>query len=201
MVDNILTPIIQTPSCKLVRYDVFHALPSTANTIIGRAAHIAVLDSEVFIEKFLLVTGLKYFKWGVFFVSDSGVWAILSHRSILFGSVCSEKLRVKLTSPLLLYSKWVIRCILGCVSRIWMEVFLFWRLFGWELWAVLMRNVMFWNAATVYFGVVFRRESFFMWFWKVNLVFGWWWSSVQLDSEWDFVFPLISVLGEGRQTA
>jgi len=62
MVDNILTPIIQTPSCKLVRYDVFHALPSTANTIIGRAAHIAVLDSEVFIEKFLLVTGLKYFK-------------------------------------------------------------------------------------------------------------------------------------------
>ncbi|XP_070194808.1 protein FAM135A-like [Littorina saxatilis] len=62
MVDNVLTPIIQTPSCKLIRYDVFHALPSTANTIIGRAAHIAVLDSEVFIEKFLLVTGLKYFK-------------------------------------------------------------------------------------------------------------------------------------------
>lgn len=62
MVDNILTPIIQTPTCKLVRYDVFHALPSTANTIIGRAAHIAVLDSEVFIEKFLLVTGLKYFQ-------------------------------------------------------------------------------------------------------------------------------------------
>ncbi|KAL8596029.1 hypothetical protein ACOMHN_021069 [Nucella lapillus] len=62
MVDNILTPIIQTPTCRLVRFDVFHALPSTANTIIGRAAHIAVLDSEIFIEKFLLVTGLKYFK-------------------------------------------------------------------------------------------------------------------------------------------
>lgn len=63
MVENLLTPVIKSPSCQLVRYDVFHALPSTANTIIGRAAHIAVLDSEIFIEKFLLVTGLKYFKW------------------------------------------------------------------------------------------------------------------------------------------
>lgn len=62
MVANILTPIVNNPRCKLIRYDVFHALPSTANTIIGRAAHIAVLDSEIFIEKFLMVTGLKYFK-------------------------------------------------------------------------------------------------------------------------------------------
>ncbi|KAK7501141.1 hypothetical protein BaRGS_00007626 [Batillaria attramentaria] len=62
MVENILMPIVKTPTCTLIRYDIFHALPSTANTIIGRAAHIAVLDSEVFIEKFLLVTGLKYFK-------------------------------------------------------------------------------------------------------------------------------------------
>ncbi|KAL3869417.1 hypothetical protein ACJMK2_042101 [Sinanodonta woodiana] len=62
MVANILTPIVNSPQCKLIRYDVFHALPSTANTIIGRAAHIAVLDSEIFIEKFFMVTGLKYFK-------------------------------------------------------------------------------------------------------------------------------------------
>ena len=62
MVANILTPIVNNPRCKLIRYDVFHALPNTANTIIGRAAHIAVLDSEIFIEKFLMVTGLKYFK-------------------------------------------------------------------------------------------------------------------------------------------
>ncbi|XP_052274489.1 protein FAM135A-like isoform X2 [Dreissena polymorpha] len=62
MVANILTPIVNNPKCKLIRYDVFHALPSTANTIIGRAAHIAVLDSEIFIEKFLMVCGLKYFK-------------------------------------------------------------------------------------------------------------------------------------------
>ncbi|KAI8786550.1 protein FAM135A isoform X5, partial [Biomphalaria glabrata] len=62
MVQNILEPIIQSAHCTLIRYDVFHALPSTANTMIGRAAHIAVLDSEIFIEKFLTVTGLKYFQ-------------------------------------------------------------------------------------------------------------------------------------------
>ncbi|BFY99191.1 hypothetical protein BsWGS_02230 [Bradybaena similaris] len=62
MVQNILEPIIQSPQCTLIRYDVFHSLPSTANTMIGRAAHIAVLDSEIFIEKFLTVTGLKYFQ-------------------------------------------------------------------------------------------------------------------------------------------
>lgn len=62
MVANILQPIVNNPRCKMIRYDVFHALPNTANTIIGRAAHIAVLDSEIFIEKFLMVTGLKYFK-------------------------------------------------------------------------------------------------------------------------------------------
>ncbi|XP_069128609.1 protein FAM135A-like [Argopecten irradians] len=62
MVANILTPIVNNPKCKLIRYDVFHALTNTANTIIGRAAHIAVLDSEMFIEKFMTVTGLQYFK-------------------------------------------------------------------------------------------------------------------------------------------
>ncbi|RXG60246.1 hypothetical protein Avbf_03156, partial [Armadillidium vulgare] len=62
MVSNLLQPIICSPSVTLVRFDIHHALPSTANSLIGRAAHIAVLDSELFIEKFLLVTGLKYFK-------------------------------------------------------------------------------------------------------------------------------------------
>ena len=62
MVANLLQPIVSNPKCKLIRYDVFHALPNTANTIIGRAAHIAVLDSEIFIEKFLMVCGLKYLK-------------------------------------------------------------------------------------------------------------------------------------------
>ena len=45
----------------LVRYDVYHALTSTTNHLIGRAAHIAVLDSELFIEKFVTVSCLKYF--------------------------------------------------------------------------------------------------------------------------------------------
>ncbi|XP_071454365.1 protein FAM135A [Hetaerina americana] len=62
MVHNILSPIIGHPEVTFVRYDVHHALPNTANSLIGRAAHIAVLDSELFIEKFFVVTGLKYFR-------------------------------------------------------------------------------------------------------------------------------------------
>ncbi|XP_067646267.1 protein FAM135A [Eurosta solidaginis] len=61
MVHNIIAPVLARPELKLARYDVHHALPHTANTLIGRAAHIAVLDSELFIEKFLLIAGLKYF--------------------------------------------------------------------------------------------------------------------------------------------
>ncbi|XP_043467722.1 uncharacterized protein LOC122501972 isoform X2 [Leptopilina heterotoma] len=62
MVHNILYPIMSAQGVSLVRYDVHHALPPTANALIGRAAHIAVLDSELFIEKFFLVAGLKYFR-------------------------------------------------------------------------------------------------------------------------------------------
>nr|CAD7415277.1 unnamed protein product [Timema poppensis] len=62
MVHNIVYPIINKPEVTFVRYDVHHSLPNTANSLIGRAAHIAVLDSELFIEKFLVVTGLKYFR-------------------------------------------------------------------------------------------------------------------------------------------
>ncbi|KAG5831019.1 hypothetical protein ANANG_G00299420 [Anguilla anguilla] len=62
MIQNLLLPVLQNGDCNLVRYDVEHALPNTANSLIGRAAHIAVLDSEVFLEKFFLVAGLKYFR-------------------------------------------------------------------------------------------------------------------------------------------
>ncbi|BET03036.1 Protein of unknown function (DUF3657) [Nesidiocoris tenuis] len=62
MVHNIMWPIVKKRDVTLVRYDVHHALPNTANSLIGRAAHIAVLDSELFIEKFLVVAGLKYFR-------------------------------------------------------------------------------------------------------------------------------------------
>ncbi|KAG8441591.1 hypothetical protein GDO86_010683 [Hymenochirus boettgeri] len=62
MITNLLQPVIDSEDCTLIRHDVFHALPNTANTLIGRAAHIAVLDSELFLEKFFLVAGLGYFK-------------------------------------------------------------------------------------------------------------------------------------------
>ena len=62
MANNILQPIVFKSDITLIRYDVFHALSNTANNLIGRAAHIAVLDSEIFIEKFLTVAGLKYLK-------------------------------------------------------------------------------------------------------------------------------------------
>ncbi|XP_050315543.1 protein FAM135A [Anthonomus grandis grandis] len=62
MVQNIMQPIIAQTDLKLLRYDVHHALPNTANALIGRAAHIAVLDSEIFIEKFMVVVGIKYFR-------------------------------------------------------------------------------------------------------------------------------------------
>uniref|UniRef100_A0A8C1U1L0 Family with sequence similarity 135 member A n=1 Tax=Cyprinus carpio TaxID=7962 RepID=A0A8C1U1L0_CYPCA len=62
MIENLLLPVLQKKDCNLVRYDVIHALPNTANSLIGRAAHIAVLDSEIFLEKFFLVAGLKFFQ-------------------------------------------------------------------------------------------------------------------------------------------
>ncbi|XP_024153033.1 protein FAM135A isoform X2 [Oryzias melastigma] len=62
MIQNLLLPVLQNKDCNLVRYDVIHALPNTANSLIGRAAHIAVLDSEIFLEKFFLVAGLKFFQ-------------------------------------------------------------------------------------------------------------------------------------------
>lgn len=62
MINNLLRPLVEAKDCTLIRHNVFHALPNTANALIGRAAHIAVLDSELFLEKFFLVAGLNYFK-------------------------------------------------------------------------------------------------------------------------------------------
>ncbi|XP_059797809.1 protein FAM135A isoform X4 [Balaenoptera ricei] len=61
MIHNLLRPVLQSKDCNLVRYNVINALPNTADSLIGRAAHIAVLDSEIFLEKFFLVAALKYF--------------------------------------------------------------------------------------------------------------------------------------------
>ncbi|XP_036772132.1 protein FAM135A isoform X15 [Manis pentadactyla] len=62
MIHNLLRPVLQNKDCNLVRYNVINALPNTADSLIGRAAHIAVLDSEIFLEKFFLVAALKYFQ-------------------------------------------------------------------------------------------------------------------------------------------
>ncbi|XP_006899545.1 PREDICTED: protein FAM135A-like [Elephantulus edwardii] len=62
MIHNLLHPVLQSKNCNLIRYNVINALPNTADSLIGRAAHIAVLDSEIFLEKFFLVAALKYFQ-------------------------------------------------------------------------------------------------------------------------------------------
>lgn len=62
MIHNLLRPVLQSKGCNLVRYNVINALPNTADSLIGRAAHIAVLDSEIFLEKFFLVAALRYFQ-------------------------------------------------------------------------------------------------------------------------------------------
>ncbi|PFX27339.1 Protein FAM135A [Stylophora pistillata] len=62
MIDNLLKPLEGRKDMNLVRYSVYHNLPSSANSFIGRAAHIAMLDSELFIEKLLLVSALDYFR-------------------------------------------------------------------------------------------------------------------------------------------
>ena len=62
MVHNLLQPLLKKPSLTLVRYDAFYTLPRNTNSMIGRAGHIAVLDCELFIEKFFLVSACKYFQ-------------------------------------------------------------------------------------------------------------------------------------------
>ncbi|XP_073946942.1 protein FAM135A isoform X1 [Choristoneura fumiferana] len=63
MVHNMVSPLAaRASSVSVVRYDVQHALPHTASALVGRAAHIAALDSDLFIEKFLLVSAMKYFR-------------------------------------------------------------------------------------------------------------------------------------------
>jgi len=62
MVNNLLQPLLKNPSLTFIRYDTFYTFPTNTNSVIGRAAHIAVLDSEIFIEKFFLVSACKYFR-------------------------------------------------------------------------------------------------------------------------------------------
>lgn len=61
MLDNIMNPLMVQEEININRYSVYHPMSSSANTFIGRAAHIAMLDSELFLEKFILITASKYF--------------------------------------------------------------------------------------------------------------------------------------------
>ena len=60
MMQNILEPIREA-KVNLVRVSVDHSIPTSANSVIGRAAHIAMLDSELFIEKFISLHLAQYF--------------------------------------------------------------------------------------------------------------------------------------------
>ena len=62
MINNLLEPILRNPSVIFIRYNTFHNIPSGTNNFIGRAAHIAILDSELFVEKLILVSAARYFK-------------------------------------------------------------------------------------------------------------------------------------------
>lgn len=60
MMQNILEPLREA-RVNLVRVSVNHAIPPSTNSVIGRAAHIAMLDSELFIEKFVATHLAQYF--------------------------------------------------------------------------------------------------------------------------------------------
>lgn len=62
MVLNILKPVIENPNITFKRYSTFYSLQSGTSNLIGRAAHIAVLDSELFVEKLVLVSVAKHFR-------------------------------------------------------------------------------------------------------------------------------------------
>ena len=60
MMQNILTSLREA-KVNLVRVSVDHSLPASANSVIGRAAHIAMLDNDLFIDKFVTLHLSQYF--------------------------------------------------------------------------------------------------------------------------------------------
>ena len=60
MMQNILEPLRQA-RVNLVRISVDHCIPTSASSVIGRAAHIAMLDNEIFIEKLVKLHLAQYF--------------------------------------------------------------------------------------------------------------------------------------------
>ncbi len=60
MIQNIVDPI-RAAKVNLVRVSIDHNIPTSPNSVIGRAAHIAMLDNELFIEKFVMLHLSQYF--------------------------------------------------------------------------------------------------------------------------------------------
>lgn len=60
LMQNILEPL-RRARVNLVRMSVDHAIPTSANSMIGRAAHIAMLDNELFIRKLVTLHLTQYF--------------------------------------------------------------------------------------------------------------------------------------------
>lgn len=60
IMQNILEPL-RKARVNLVRISVDHAIPTSANSMIGRAAHIAMLDNEMFIRKLVTLHLSQYF--------------------------------------------------------------------------------------------------------------------------------------------
>ncbi len=64
MVTSLLHSLVNSKrKTTLVRYTAFHGMAGISKThqVLGRAAHIAVLDDDLFIEKLLCVSALQYF--------------------------------------------------------------------------------------------------------------------------------------------
>lgn len=60
MIQNLLQPM-ERANVNLIRYNIDHVLSMTSSSLIGRAAHIAMLDSMAFVEKFIIIHCAKYF--------------------------------------------------------------------------------------------------------------------------------------------
>ena len=60
MLQNLIQPMHEK-RVNIVRYTVEHILASSANSLIGRAAHIAMLEDDKFVEKFVVLHCAKWF--------------------------------------------------------------------------------------------------------------------------------------------
>lgn len=103
MINNLLRPLVDAKDCTLIRHNVFHALPNTANTLIGQRPSHRCAGLQLFLEKFFLVAGLNYSgqwlwargPWGVcqkrLRSCESSGWDILLQTSVIPGLSSERK--------------------------------------------------------------------------------------------------------------